>query len=241
MTHLFAPVIFGLAASLCLGNGDFSGGLASRRANVGSVVITDYAVGLILLVTLALIGKEPVPAPADLAGRGKMLAPHTLPAVFSRLDGNAARPLQRVHRRAADAAAVGWLCTRRAFDWTDLMAATHDGTTRRNRIGGAGGCGFGCFFILISRVYPATTFWSLAAARCTSIAVLLPVIRLRRTPLLPRMTGIPLVVLAGILDALGNVLFVLAAHRVVSISPPLFLLSTLWPRSDFRFWCCASA
>jgi hypothetical protein len=71
MNHLFAPVIFGLAASLCWDSGDFSGGLASRRANVGSVVLTDYTVGLILLVTLALIGKEPVPAPADLA-RGKM-------------------------------------------------------------------------------------------------------------------------------------------------------------------------
>ncbi len=70
MNHLFAPVIFGLAASLCWGSGDFSGGLASRRANVGSVVLTDYAVGLVLLVTLALIGKEPVPAPVDLLWRG---------------------------------------------------------------------------------------------------------------------------------------------------------------------------
>ena len=65
-THLFAPVIFGLAASLCWGSGDFSGGLASRRAYTGSVVLTDYAVGFILLVTLALIWKEPAPAPADL-------------------------------------------------------------------------------------------------------------------------------------------------------------------------------
>jgi hypothetical protein len=32
-THLFAPVIFGLAASLCWGSGDFSGKLASLRAN----------------------------------------------------------------------------------------------------------------------------------------------------------------------------------------------------------------
>src|SRR5438046_10252386 len=71
MNHLFAPVIFGLAASLCWGSGDFSGGLASRRANVGSVVLTDYVVGFILLVTLALIGKEPVPAPLDLLWGGR--------------------------------------------------------------------------------------------------------------------------------------------------------------------------
>jgi drug/metabolite transporter (DMT)-like permease len=36
--------------------------------------------------------------------------------------------------------------------------------------------------------------------------------RLRCKPLLPPMGGAPLVVLAGILDAVGNVLFVLAAH-----------------------------
>ena len=46
-THLFATVIFGLGASLCWGSGDFSGGLASRRAYAGSVVLTDYAVGLV--------------------------------------------------------------------------------------------------------------------------------------------------------------------------------------------------
>jgi hypothetical protein len=32
-THLFAPVIFGLAASLCWGSGVFSGELTPRRTN----------------------------------------------------------------------------------------------------------------------------------------------------------------------------------------------------------------
>ncbi len=55
MSSAFATVIFGLAASLCWGSGDFNGGLASRRANASSVVIAAYAVGFVLLVVLALI------------------------------------------------------------------------------------------------------------------------------------------------------------------------------------------
>ena len=229
MNHLYAPVIFGLAASLCWGSGDFSGGLASRRANVGSVVLTNYAVGLVLLVALALIGKEPVPALADLlwgglagvAGvigllsfyaalaRGKMgiAAPISavltaaLPVLFSAFTAGVPAPLQLAGFALAGLA-IGLI------SWPQRTTEPPTG------IGLAllAGCGFGCFFILISRVRPATTYWSLAAARCTSIAVLLPVMRLRRKPLLPPMTGAPLVVLAGILDALGNVLFVFAAH-----------------------------
>ncbi|HKS69617.1 MAG TPA: EamA family transporter, partial [Ktedonobacterales bacterium] len=65
MDHLFSTVIFGLAASLCWGSGDFGGGLASRRANVASVVIAAYSVGLVFLVALALISREPLPAPSD--------------------------------------------------------------------------------------------------------------------------------------------------------------------------------
>jgi drug/metabolite transporter (DMT)-like permease len=75
------------------------------------------------------------------------------------------------------------------------------------------GCGFGGFFILISRVHPVSTFWSLAATRFLSVGVLLPLVRLQRKPLVPRMAVAPLVVLAEVLDAIGNAFFVLAAHN----------------------------
>src|SRR5579859_6368407 len=70
MDHLFATVLFGLAASLCWGSGDFSGGLASRRSNASSVVLAAYAVGFVLMVALALIWQEPFPVPADLLWGG---------------------------------------------------------------------------------------------------------------------------------------------------------------------------
>jgi len=229
MNHLFAPIIFSLAASLCWGSGDFSGGLASRRAYVGSVVLTDYTVGLVLLVMLALIGKEPLPAPADLlwgglAGvvgmigvlsfyaalaRGKMgiAAPVSavltaaLPVLFSAFTAGLPTSLQLGGFALAGLAIA-------LISWQQRTAEPSKGLG----LALLAGCGFGCFFILISRVHAETTFWSLAAARCASIAVLLPLMRLRRKPLLPPMKGVPLIVLAGVLDALGNVLFVFAAH-----------------------------
>jgi hypothetical protein len=70
MHQIIAPLIFGLSASLCWGSGDFSGGMASRRANVLSVVIGDYIVGLVLLVLLALVWREPFPSAVDLLWGG---------------------------------------------------------------------------------------------------------------------------------------------------------------------------
>jgi len=37
-------------------------------------------------------------------------------------------------------------------------------------------------------------------------------VRIRQQPVLPKMTVAPLVLLAGVLDAMGNAFFVLAAH-----------------------------
>jgi drug/metabolite transporter (DMT)-like permease len=228
-THLFATVIFGLAASLCWGSGDFSGGLASRRAYAGSVVLADYAVGFVLLVTLALLLREHVPDPLDLlwgvlAGvmgvlgllafyaalaRGKMgiVAPVSavltvaLPVLFSAFTAGLPTLLQL----------GGFVLAGLAIG---LIARPERTTEPPQGIGLAllSGCGFGCFFILISRVHPAATFWSLAGARFSSIGVLLVLLRLQRKPLLPGMRVAPLVVLAGTLDALGNVLFLLAAQ-----------------------------
>src|SRR5579864_330675 len=70
MNRAFATIIFGLAASLCWGSGDFNGGLASRRANASSVVIAAYGVGFLLLVALALVWKEAIPSPLDILWGG---------------------------------------------------------------------------------------------------------------------------------------------------------------------------
>ena len=229
MNHIVITVIFGLAASLCWGSGDFSGGLASRRTNVSSVVIAAYAVGFVLMVTLALIWKEPFPDSWDLlwgalAGVAGVLGLLSFYSALSTGQMGIAAPVSAVLTAtlpvlfSAFTAGLPTLLQLGGFVLA-LLAIALIARPERTKgppkgIGLAllAGCGFGCFFILISRVNPAATFWPLAVARFTSVCVLLMLMRLRRKPILPERTGVPLIVLAGILDAIGNAFFVLAAH-----------------------------
>ena len=229
MSRDLATVIFGLAASLCWGSGDFNGGLASRRSNASSVVIAAYAVGFVLLVTLALLWKEPFPSPRDMLwgglaglagaiglisfysalsiGRMGIAAPvsavltASLPVLFSVFTEGLPNLLQL----------AGFVLALLAIG---LISRPERAKGRPEGIGLAllAGCGFGCFFILISRVNHTATFWPLAMARFTSVLFLLVVVRIRQQQILPRLTVAPLVLLAGVLDAIGNAFFVLAAH-----------------------------
>ncbi len=232
MNHLSVTVLFGLAASLFWGSGDFSGGLASRRAKPASVVIAAYAIGFMFLVALALVFREPFPHPSDflwggLAGvagglgllafysalsSGKMgiAAPvsaaltATLPVLFSVLTAGLPNPLQLS-----------------GFALAVLAIALISRPDEAGKVGVAArgiglallaGCGFGLFFILISRVSPATTFGSLAIARFSAVAVSLGLTWSRRQPIHVGKAVLPLVAIAGGLDALGNVFFLFAAH-----------------------------
>ena len=234
MTGIIATVLFGLAASLCWGSGDFSGGLASRRINASTVVIAGYTVGFVLLLALALLWREPFPAPVDvlwgglagLAGGLGLIAFYTalasgkmgiaapvsavltamLPVLFSALTAGLPGPLRL----------GGFVLALLAIA---LISRPEHAAEERPRVIGLAvlaGFAFGCFFILISRVSPGSTFWPLAVARLTSVVSLLAVMLLRQRQMQSLLSGVRkvalLVLLAGTLDAMGNVFFVLAAH-----------------------------
>jgi drug/metabolite transporter (DMT)-like permease len=229
MSRTFATVIFGLAASLCWGSGDFNGGLASRRSSASSVVIAAYAVGFVLLVGLALIWREPFPSLLNIMwgglaglagviglisfysalsiGRMGIAAPvsavltASLPVLFSTFTVGLPGLLQL----------AGFVLALLAIG---LISRPERSKGRPEGMGLAllAGCGFGCFFILISRVSHDATFWPLAVARFTSVLFLSVVTLIRQQQVLPRMTAVPLILLAGVLDAIGNTFFVLAAH-----------------------------
>jgi drug/metabolite transporter (DMT)-like permease len=246
MAHvwLFGTVLFGLAASTSWGTGDFSGGLASRRAHVFSVVLAAYAVGMVLLPVLALAFSEPLPswrdalwgASAGLAGTlgltafyralaiGRMgiTAPITavlaasLPVIFSAFTQGLPGPLQL----------NGFVL---ALLSVALVSRPERASGQPEGLGLAllAGLGFGGFLILIGQVSAHAIFWPLASARITSLLFMIVFVRIRGEQMLPKKSVFPLILLAGSLDVAGNVFFILAAHAgrldVASI------LSSLYP------------
>ncbi len=229
MSQNLLTVLFGLSASLSWGAGDFSGGLATRRANVMSVVIAAYTLGFALLIAVALLWSEPFPSALDLiwgsvaglagaaglvafyqalsVGRMGITAPVagvlsvTLPVIFSALFIGLPNLFQL----------TGFVLALIAV-WFISRPERAKGRPEGLGLALLAGLGFGSFFILIDQVSPHAIFWPLAAARLSSILFILAIVLLRRQEVLPKKASFPFILLAGILDAVGNVFFVLATH-----------------------------
>jgi len=229
MFHQLSTVVFALFASLSWGAGDFSGGLATRRAQVLSVVFGSYTIGFCVLVALALLLSERFPTTLDLmwggvaglagavglvafyqalsVGRMGIVAPiaamlsAAIPVIFGALTQGLPGPLQLVGFGLA-LIAVGLISG----------LGVVKGRPKGLWLALLAGAGFGSFFILISRVSQGEIFWPLAAARLSSLVFLLAIIVIRRQQVLPGKQVWPIVFLAGVLDVAGNVFFVLATH-----------------------------
>lgn len=244
-----ATVIWGLVSAASWGAADFSGGIASRRGNAFVVVAASQGVGLLLLVSLALLLSEPVPpfssllwgGGAGLAGGlglvalyralaiGQMgvAAPVTavlaavLPLLFAGLTRGAPGMLQLA------GFALGLLGI-----WLLSRPQGPAGSSQALKLAMLAGAGFGGFLILISQAGTATLLWPLAAARVASLALLAIVIvsgaARRGGTGAVRGLWVP-VVIAGILDVGGNAFFVLAAHS--GRLDVAAVLSSLYPAS----------
>src|SRR5215210_6967185 len=193
----FAAVVFGLASALSWGAGDFSGGLAAKRAPVFGVLSIGHGVGLLLLIGLALLWREPLPSTTDLGwglaaglagavglaslyralaiGQMGMVAPLSavltaaLPALFGVLTEGLPGALK-----------LGGFGLALLAIW--LVAGTGRSVGARDGLGLAlvAGCGFGIFFILVHRAGANAVFWPLVAARIGSLGLVLPIALGRR-------------------------------------------------------------
>ncbi len=223
-------VFWGLASALTWGAGDFSGGVAAKRTAVTSVVIVSQIVGGLFLALLALLFREALPSPTSLLmgvlagiggvigllalygglanGRMGVVAP--LAAVISAalpvLVSLVTEGLPQVTQLAGFGLALlaVWLLS--GMGWQTAMP--------RQELAYAvvAGTGFALFFIFIDRVEPGSLFWPLAAARTVSVSLLTIWVMSRGAWVRPLPNQLPLIALAGVLDALGNAFFALAAR-----------------------------
>lgn len=238
-------IAFGLASAASWGSGDFSGGLASRRSSVYSVVIISQLIGAVFLVTLAFSLGESVPSTNNLilggiagvsgaiglvalymglaSGRMGVVAPvtavvaATIPVLFSFLTEGLPATSQLVGFGMGLIAV--WL----------LSSGGDGGAIQARELGLAltAGLGFGLFFILIDRVSQSAVFWPLVAARIASVSFLIVLTILRRGWKQPARNQLSLIALAGIFDTGGNTFFVLATRMGrLDIAA---LLSSLYP------------
>lgn len=224
-------VVFGLASAVSWGTGDFSGGLASRRANVYAVVISSQSVGFVMLVGLALLLAEPVPPKVDILwaagagvvgslalaalyrglamGRMGVVAPVSavvsaaVPVLFG-LFFEGLPGMSQILGFAVALVAV-WFVSR-----TD--GATTAGGAAELGLAFLAGLGFGLFLTVIGRLSSNTVLWPLVAARAAGICLLSLTALLLRQTALPAPRLIPLIAAVGFCDAGGNAFYALAAR-----------------------------
>ncbi len=249
MTSELAAVTYGLLCALCWGAGDFSGGMATRKSHVYSVIFVADIIGAVLLAAVALWAGEPIPgvatwvwgASAGLAGVIGLVA---LYRALASSQMGLASPLSAVIAAIvpvglslmlegtpgvlklsgfALALIAVWFITQSGevrFSWAGLQLPL------------VAGLGFGGFFILIDRVGAGEVFWPLFAARLVGILVMGILAKSARQPFFPTTNALPLVVLVGVLDTIANVFYTLAAQSgrldVAAVLSSLYPAATVW-------------
>ncbi|GAA3124173.1 DMT family transporter [Planomonospora alba] len=245
-------VVLATASALVYGTADFFGGLATRRSRVLAVVVLSQLAGLVLVVAaLPLLPGSPSPAAlawgmaAGLAGAAALVlfyralatgvmsvvAPVTaatsaaLPVLFGLAAGERPEPM-----------ALGGI----ALALVAVVLVSRDSSAPAGGTGGYGpvlaalaaGAGFGCFFILIAQGPGDSGLWPLVGARLASVTLIALLAVATRRTLRPGSGGaLPIIITAGALDMVANILFVLAGQRgmiaLVGVLASLYPASTL--------------
>jgi drug/metabolite transporter (DMT)-like permease len=220
---------FALTAATAWGSGDFTAGLATRRVGPFHTVLISYAVGLVTLTIVALARLERLPPLPDLmwgalgglsgviglgfllrgfaTGRMGIVAPVSamlatiIPVVFAAFTEGLPRSIQLLGFGLALVSV--WMLSR-----PDRLGGRPAGL-------GAGllaGIGFAGFFIALDQVGAGAVFWPLVAGRLVTCVLLVTLALFTRRPLLPPLSPLRLLALAGILDVGGNLFFLLATQ-----------------------------
>lgn len=229
-------VLFGLASATGFGAGDFSGGLAARRAPAWVVAGGAQVVGLTLLLVAVVVARPAAPdagslAYGALAGLFGGLALAALYAGLALGSMGLVAALSGVGSVAIPAAVAALLFAQHLTtgQWIGVAAAAGAGllaswtttqgvSARAIQLAVVAAVGFGTWFVLLDVAADQHELWALVASRgAASILVgTIALILAGRGTTSPGggRAALPLVALAGGLDVTGNAAFVLATTSV---------------------------
>jgi drug/metabolite transporter (DMT)-like permease len=243
--------LLALFSAATYGIGDFCGGMAARRIPATTVLLWSHLLGLTLItVSTAFVAGDPeagdlaIGALGGLAGaagvgllyKGLAVGQRSVVAPITALL-SAAVPVIAGYaegERPAPAAVFGMALALVAI----ALVSAEGGSSLRPSDMRSGmyalgaGLGFGFFFVFLSHTGEDAGMWPLVAARSASVAVVGSVALLGFIPRTPPIPGTrELTAAAGALDALANVLYLLAVREglvsVVSVLAALYPVSTV--------------
>lgn len=247
MDQQLLGVILGLFSAAIWGAGDFGGGLATRRISPFQTLLLTTSSGMIVVLIIALLLAESIPSLKDLAwavGAG-ITGAFGMAALYHALSTSESAVV------APTAAIIGITLPILLGTLLDgfpgilklagfLLAASGvwfisrtsgpDQQTPRSGLvlASLAGVGFASFFVLISRVQSNSVFSVLFCSRFGALIISLIMLSIRKEHIpSPKKNWIAL--LAGVLDAGGNVFYMLAQQ--VTRMDVAVVISSMYPAS----------
>lgn len=254
MTSELAAIACGIFSAVAWGAGDFSGGFATRKSHALVVVFFSQVTGIILLMTAGLaIGTGPgwETAPLLWGGVAGLCGTFGLVSLYTGLAQGTmgiVAPLSAVltgiiplgFSLAAEGfpgrgRLAGFGLAMVAIFFLSFSGGKEPVRSKEIQLSLMAGLGFGLFFVTIDQAVTRNVIWPLVAARMSSLCLLSVMLGTSGRLKLPPGNQLPFVILAGALDAAGNVLFALAAHLGrLDVSA---VLASLYPASTvFLAW-----
>lgn len=221
---------YGLSCALAWGTGDFTGGIATRRSDAFLVVLVSQLVSLAPLALLIWWLHEPIPGEASFAlgGVAGIFGAIGLSAFYQGLASGRMGLVAPLTAVLTALIPVAYSITRDGFPyptqlfgfpvaalavWLLAMPRQKIPLQRREALLSlVAGCGFGGFFIFIHQAGTTQVLWPLLAARIASITLLGGGLFAFGRLCPPPLDLLPLIAVTGLLDLLGNALFILAAQ-----------------------------
>lgn len=243
----FLGIAYGLTSAVVWGTGDFLGGLAARRSAPFQVLTLAAMSSLVVLLPLVGLTGEAFPSAATIgwsfaAGlsgavgivalyRGLSLGSAAVVAPTSAIVSAAVPVLvgTLVEGLPAPTDLAGIAAGLVGIALVSRPPGARSGADRRGfGLGLAAGVGFGAFFVLFAQVERGGLFAPLAVAKLAAL-IIGGAALLAGRQVLPHPRSNPIALIAGVLDAGGNLFFLLASRATTLAIASV--LSAMYPAS----------